>query len=297
MSRPFFSLIVPTVDRTTELGRLFRSLDRSTCKDLECIVVDQNQDDRLREVLSPFNDRYPIRHLQVNFRGAARARNYGARHAIGTVLNFPDDDCEVTPMVLEDVKRRLTTEPIKVLAGMCIDRGGEPSTTRFALDERPLTAWSMWRRFIEFAMFFDRATFLRAGGYDEHFGVGAEFGSDEGAELLIRLLRELAPGEAHYSHTLRFYHPDKAADCSPEGAARAYSYARGSGALLAKWPTAPVILYSARVFLGAAAATVICAGARRRLYLRRMQGFVSGFRGYRTARRTVTVQTLSGPKP
>ncbi len=194
MPNPFFSLIIPTVGRTVELGQLFQSLDCSTCKDLECIVVDQNHDERLRQVLEPFGDRFPIRHLRVNFRGAARARNYGARHAIGKVLNFPDDDCELTPMLLEDVKRRLTTQPIKVLVGMCIDRSGDPSTTRFALDERPLTAWTMWGRNIEFTMFFDSSTFARAGGYDERFGVGSDFGSDEGAELLLRLLQELPPG-------------------------------------------------------------------------------------------------------
>ena len=286
MSNPFFSLVIPTIGRTVELGRLFQSLDCSTCKDLECIVVDQNDDARLRQVLEPFGDRFPIRHLRVNFRGAARARNYGARHAIGKVLNFPDDDCELTPMLLEDVQRQLTTQPIKVLVGMCIDRSGDPSTTRFALDERPLTAWTMWGRNIEFTMFFDSSTFARAGGYDEHFGVGSDFGSDEGAELLLRLLKDLPPGGVHYAHTLRFYHPDKAADCSPEGAARAYGYARGSGALLAKWPTAPVILYSARMLLGAAAAAAIFRGGRRNLYLKRLQGFVSGFRGYRAGRHT-----------
>jgi glycosyltransferase involved in cell wall biosynthesis len=279
--QPYFSLVVPTLGRTTELARMLESLAHSTCRDFECIVVDQNRDDRLASVLAPFGDRFPLRRLRVDFRGAARARNHGARRASGRVLNFPDDDCELTPALLADVRARLEARPVKVLIGMCVDRDGAASTTRFARDERPLSAWSMWNRNIEFTMFFDRATFARAGGYDERFGVGAEFGSDEGAELLIRLLRALPAGQVRYDHRLRFLHPDKARDASPAGAARAYGYARGSGALLAKWPIAPVIAHSARVLLGAAAAAATSTGGRRRLYLGRLRGFASGFLAYR----------------
>jgi glycosyltransferase involved in cell wall biosynthesis len=279
--RPYFSLVVPTLGRTTELARMLESLAQSTCRDFECIVVDQNRDQQLVPLLLPFGDRFRLRHLRVDFQGAARARNYGARYAVGSVLNFPDDDCELTATLLAEVRARLESRPAKVLIGMCVDREGGASTTRFARDERPLSAWSMWNRNIEFTMFFDRTTFARVGGYDERFGVGAEFGSDEGAELLIRLLRVLPPGQVRYDHRLRFFHPDKAADMSPAGAARAYGYARGSGALLAKWPTAPVIVHSARVLLGAVAAAAISTGGRRRVYLGRLRGFASGFLGYR----------------
>jgi glycosyltransferase involved in cell wall biosynthesis len=272
---------VPTLGRTAEVARLLESLARSTCRDFECIVVDQNADDRLGPVLAPFAGRFPLTHLRVDFRGAARARNFGARRARGRVLNFPDDDCELTPRLLADVRARLDRQPLAVLIGMCVDRDGAASTTRFARDERALSAWSMWTRNIEFTMFFDRAAFARAGGYDERFGVGAEFGSDEGAELLIRLLRTLPAGQVRYDHALRFFHPDKAADASPAGAARAYGYARGSGALLAKWPIAPVIVHSARVLAGAAAGAAISTGGRRRLYLERLRGFAAGFLGYR----------------
>lgn len=283
-SAPYFSLVVPTVGRTTELGGLLRSLERSTCQDFECIVVDQNPDERLRALLSPFHDSFALRHLRVGFLGLARARNFGAERAIGRVLNFPDDDCELMPTLLDEVRQRFAGAPIKGLVGMCVDRSGNPSTTRFVLDERPLTRWSMWGRYIEFAMFFDRETFARAGGYDERFGVGAAFGSDEGAELLIRLLRRLPPGQIRYDHRLRFFHPNKAADWSPAGFARAYSYARGSGALLAKWPTAPVLVHSARMLAGAIAAAGLSRGARRAVYLGRLRGFVAGFAEYRARR-------------
>jgi len=282
--RPYFSLVVPTLGRTTELARMLESLARSTCRDFECIVVDQNRGERLVPVLSPFGARFRLHRLHVGFRGAARARNHGARHATGSVLNFPDDDCELPPTLLADVRERLEARPVKVLIGMCVDRDGAASTTRFALDERALSAWSMWNRNIEFTAFFDRATFAAAGGYDERFGVGAAFGSDEGAELLIRLLRALPPGEIRYDHRLRFFHPDKAADWSPAGLARAYSYARGSGALLAKWPTAPVLLHSARVLGGAVLGAAISGRRRRALYLGRLRGFMSGFAAYRARR-------------
>ena len=278
---PFFSLVVPTVGRQTEVAALLHSIETAAISDIEVIIVDQNCDDRLAEICRKYAERFPLIHLKVQFKGASRARNYGARLASGTVVNFPDDDCELTADYLCRAKTFFKDRRGKVLTGICADRSGNPSTSRFVLDERPLTPWSMWGRMIEFTMFLDRQTFLATGGFDEQFGVGAEFGSDEAPELLIRLLRSVEQGQVHYSHRLRCFHPNNARNFSPAGVTRAYTYSKGSGALLAKAPSLPVVVRSASLIARAAVAGLIYKGDKGRYYRARVAGFVDGFRAYK----------------
>jgi glycosyltransferase involved in cell wall biosynthesis len=280
---PFFSLVIPTIARSVQVEALFESIRCSECQDLEVLVVDQNNDDRLVELCRRFSRHFSLRHCRVDFTGAARARNYGARYATGRILAFPDDDCELTPTLLSQAKELFIAKQVKVLIGICTDRLANATVTHFVADERPLTKWTMWGRHAEATMMFDRTTFLACEGFDEAFGVGAEFGSDEGPELLIRLLGKLKPGETFYSHRLRFFHPEVARNFSPAGISRSYSYARGSGALLAKWPTVPVYRRSLSLLLRAAVASLCFRGTKAEYYRARIKGFIDGFRAYRAS--------------
>jgi cellulose synthase/poly-beta-1,6-N-acetylglucosamine synthase-like glycosyltransferase len=46
-----FSLIVATLGRTRELENLFKSLASQAYPNLECIIVDQNPDRRVKEIV------------------------------------------------------------------------------------------------------------------------------------------------------------------------------------------------------------------------------------------------------
>lgn len=280
-SAPFFSLVVPTIDREVELACLFDSLTASTSQDFEVIVVDQNHDDRAARVVRAYSQSLPIAHYQVAFRGAARARNYGAARTNGRFINFPDDDCELSQTLLADARELLLRRHLQVLVGMAVDRSGGASTTRFVIDDRYLTLRTMWGRNIEFTMFFDGRIFRAVGGYDERFGVGSDYGAEEGAELLIRMISALDRNSIFYSHTLRFYHPDKAADISAAALARAFHYSRGRGALLAKWSLPQVYAASANYLLRSLMAWLVFRGMKRRIYSKRIRGFFNGYRSYR----------------
>ena len=92
MSRepPSFDLVVATVGRTDELGRLLDSLAAQDYERLRVVVVDQNDDERLAPILA--GRALQLEHVR-SVRGLSRARNAGLRLIEGDVVAFPDDDC------------------------------------------------------------------------------------------------------------------------------------------------------------------------------------------------------------
>ena len=86
---PYFSIVVPTLDRPAKLRRLLDLLAQQRDDDFEVIVVDQStipfsSDDSAMDLT--------IIHSAV--RGQVHARNLGANVARGKVIVCTDDDCE-----------------------------------------------------------------------------------------------------------------------------------------------------------------------------------------------------------
>ena len=76
-----FSLIIPTLNRRKELEKLLLSIKNSTYKDYEVIIVDQNPRGYLDSIVNKFEKQFQdFIHLNVKFKGAARARNYGVKY-------------------------------------------------------------------------------------------------------------------------------------------------------------------------------------------------------------------------
>ena len=90
---PRFSLIVPTAGRTTELAELLASIVAQNRNDLELIVVDQNDDDRVVPLLETLPSTIAVLHLRQKQKSPPMARNTGLDAASGEVIAFPDDDC------------------------------------------------------------------------------------------------------------------------------------------------------------------------------------------------------------
>src|SRR4051794_25382327 len=103
------SLVVATINRVTELDRLFCSLDRQTCTNFEVIVVDQNHDRRLLPVVAA-HPRLAIKHLRSE-RGLSRARNVGLRFATGNLIAIPDDDCWYPEELVEQIEAWFASHP------------------------------------------------------------------------------------------------------------------------------------------------------------------------------------------
>ncbi len=98
---PKFSVIIPTYNRASWIGKAIQSLLAQSFKDFEIIVVDDGSSDGTRTVLKPFENR--IRYYYQDNQGAAAARNYGIRQAKGAYLAFTDDDIIADPRWLQEI--------------------------------------------------------------------------------------------------------------------------------------------------------------------------------------------------
>lgn len=284
-----FSLIVPTLGRREEVARLLASIEAQSCRDYEVIIVDQNPGDLLDEICRDFTRRMPLMHLKTEAKGAARARNHGLGFAKGTIINFPDDDCELTPGLLERVAIRLREESaLDGLFGRAIDPvSGESSGTKFDTASQWVTPWNLYRTSVEFTMFLRRPLFDAVGLLDENLGVGTFYGAEEGADFVLRAL--YLKKRLFYDATLLFYHPWKVRRYDEAERARAYNYGKGFGRLAVKHvrlyrrPGAALRFLNFQARAAVAVALYLCTGKpeRCRFYLKAIQGrLVGAFRSW-----------------
>lgn len=228
------SLVMATVGRRDEVGRMIRSLAAQDTRAFELIVIDQNADDRLEQEIS--NGRaagLDIRHERLFPPDLVAARNRGIALARYEAIGFPDDDCWYEPTVVSGVLEVFA-------AGRCDgvvvrwyeeDQRGEPPH-RLSEDK--------WRRFREvkassIVQFCKRDLLVALSGFDLRFGLPKWYGGSEETELVFRALRH--GFDLQYCPDIVVHHPISVAVPSGDllqACRHIRSRARGTGAIYAK---------------------------------------------------------------
>ncbi len=114
---PFVSVILPTYNRASELGKSMQSVLDQTYEKLELIVVSDGSTDETEQVVKGFTDpRVRFLHSEKNG-GLAYARNLGIREAGFDLLAFHDDDDLWKPQKLEKQVRELLKSDLNT--GFC----------------------------------------------------------------------------------------------------------------------------------------------------------------------------------
>jgi glycosyltransferase involved in cell wall biosynthesis len=273
------SLVIPTVNRTVELGRLLASLDRQTCKEFEIVVVDQNLDGRVSAVLGQHRD-LKIRHLH-SARGASRARNIGLLAASGSVCATPDDDCWYPPGLLASVGSWFSDHPDfdVLLASVRDECGNIQGPGRRSSVGCTCDKYNIWYNGIEYNAFWRRSVVDDVGAFDESIGVGSEtiFQSGEATDFFLRAL-----GSGHriwYEPSISVFHP------SPRSIQQrifkqTYPYALGAGYVLRRHDYSPYRLikdFIAYSFAGALVSMCRADTHTTRVRLVRTLGMLVGY--------------------
>jgi GT2 family glycosyltransferase len=269
---PSFDLVVATVDRVEQLGRLLASLGRQTHSRFRILLVDQNEDDRLDEVVGD-HPSLEVEHVRAA-RGLSRARNAGLKRVRAELVAFPDDDCVYPNDLLERVARRFAADPsLDGWTGRAADARGHSSPS-WAHDAAVLTRENLWNRAISFTIFL-RSSLVRAvGPFDEQLGLGSgtPWCSGEETEYLVRAIA--AGARIEYDPELVVVHEVKASRSlgAQEGASVGYILRKHA------YPVGTVGRMFVRPIGGALLAIARRDAAGARFQLATFRGRVRGFR-------------------
>jgi GT2 family glycosyltransferase len=212
---PSFDLVVATIGREVELERLLRSLETQSYRDFRIVVVDQNDDDRVRSVLERCN--LYVQELTAE-PGLSRARNaaLGLLHA--DLVAFPDDDCVYPPGLLRDVACRFAAdERLDGLSVRIANRQGK-SDPGWGGEEVRLARENVWNLAASAGVFMRRSLVERVGSFDERIGIGSAeiWASGEETDFVIRALDLGA--RIHYDPTIVVHHDLRSQDLAKSSA-------------------------------------------------------------------------------
>ena len=117
---PLVSVIIPTFDRSSTLGRALKSVLNQKYSNWELIVVDDGSTDQTRTLYDQFFKETSLtqRHdyFSIPHSGVSAARNFGAEKAKGRWLAFLDSDDEWLPeKLLKQIERLLIDETVQLL--------------------------------------------------------------------------------------------------------------------------------------------------------------------------------------
>ena len=107
MTKPFFSVVVPTLNEADFVLRLLEDLTRQTEHGFEVILVDGKSTDGTVVKAQTFASKIPLTILTSQKKNVGWQRNLGAEAAKGQYVVFFDADVQITPRFLKLLRRQI----------------------------------------------------------------------------------------------------------------------------------------------------------------------------------------------
>lgn len=219
-----FSLVLATLGRRDTVDRFLETLEAQDypLDFVEVIIVDQNKNGLLDSVVEKYSTRLDIKHVKSPTPGLSLNRNLGMDRAAGEIIGFPDDDCEYPADLLRIVETAFQETNADLLLGRIWDqKQGRPAIRPWPNKTINLNTFNFYRLTSSITLF----TKVKAQRFDERFGLGAQFGSNEDAIFVYSVLRSGSAGV--YLPKIKVYHEDQPMSALTEE--KVASYAAGFG--------------------------------------------------------------------
>jgi GT2 family glycosyltransferase/peptidoglycan/xylan/chitin deacetylase (PgdA/CDA1 family) len=186
--KPRFSVVIPTHQRRERVTANLRALGAQSLRDFEAVVVVDGSSDDSAAALRDLDVPFPLAVIQQGNRGAAAARNVGARAAAGEILLFLDDDMEADPALLAEHDRAHREGADLVVGDMPLHPDSPGGLLSWGVG-----FWAGSRRerltapgaaaglddLLTGQMSISRADFERLGGFDANFTREGLFGGED----------------------------------------------------------------------------------------------------------------------
>lgn len=104
MSKPLFSVIIPSLNEEKYIGRLLNDILSQTEKDFEVIVSDAKSTDKTVKVANEFKTKLDLKISLSNKKNLSHQRNVGAKEAKGDYFFFIDADNRIPSNFLKTAK-------------------------------------------------------------------------------------------------------------------------------------------------------------------------------------------------
>jgi glycosyltransferase involved in cell wall biosynthesis len=230
---PRFSLIVPTAGRTTEFAELLTSIVAQNRNDVELIVVDQNDDDRITPLLQALPSSITVLHLRQETKSHPVGRNAGLDAASGEIIAFPDDDCWYPPDLLNRVDSWFQANShYAVLAVGALDDEGKSSGNRWLQDACDINPLNSMRTTFSSSLFISAVQPSRLGRFDPKLPAGEE------TDFILRLLATGFRGR--FDRELHIHHPRRDMLSGTVSLERAKKYGAAMGILVRRHSLFPL---------------------------------------------------------
>lgn len=191
------SIVMPTFDRASVLGRAIWSVLTQTFRDSGLIVVVDGSTDETRAMVETIFTDPRIRYLRQENQGVSAARNLGTENARGEVVTFLDDDELAPPGHLDRITQHFDADPeLDGVGGPYHDYDdGEPGPRTceqcsLAAHAMPFHRPTRVERLFGGNMTLRRETFAVVGPFDEEISRQGSARGDE-AEWFDRARGEL----------------------------------------------------------------------------------------------------------
>ncbi len=175
--KPFFSIIVPTLNEEKFLPKLLINLAKQKKSNFEVVIVDGISGDNTKKIAYEYKKQIPLVFLEVGERNVSHQRNYGAQKAKGSYLIFLDADLGVGPSFTERLHTFISKKKGLILLPTMLPDERKPETKAiFQVSNKIIEASQTIGRPIPSpgALIIERDIFFKIGGYDEQMSLAED---------------------------------------------------------------------------------------------------------------------------